>query len=103
MDTIAKLMQQAARKPGVGEVRICYFDTSPPSYHARALPDHDTAQRLVVAEFQAAGRESVSLNELVDTTARRVECQMHHGRGRTPEEALRNLLVDMAKPAPKAR
>ena len=102
MDITAKLMQQAARKPGVGEVRICYFDTSPPAYHARALPDHDTAQRLVVAEFQAAGRESVSLNELVDATARRVECQMHHGKGRTPEEAVRNLLVDMAKPAPKA-
>lgn len=60
------------------------------------------AQRLAVADFQAAGRESVSLNELANATARRVECQMHHGKGRTPEEAMRALLVAMAAPAAKA-
>lgn len=101
MDTIAKLMQQAARNPEVGEVRICYFNTSPPAYHARAMPNPDTAMRLAVAEFEAKGQESVSLPELTAAMNVKSERQLHHGKGRTPEEALRALLVEMAKPAPR--
>lgn len=98
MDVLTKLIQQAARKPGIGEVRICYFDTSPPTYHARAMPSPDTAMRLAVAEFEAKGQESVSMSELAAAASVKSERQLHHGAGRTPEEALRALLVEMAKP-----
>lgn len=99
MDAMTKLMQQAARKPGVGEVRICYFDTSPPAYHARAMPNPDTAMRLAVAEFEAKGCASVSLPELTAAVTARGQQQLHHGQGRTPEEAMRALLVEMCKGA----
>lgn len=98
MDTLAKLIQQAARKPGIGEVRICYFDTSPPTYHARAMPDPDTAMRLAVAEFEAKGAASVSLHELTDAMNVKRDRQLHHGQGRTHDDAVRALLVEMAKP-----
>ena len=101
MDITAKLMQQAARKPGIGEVRICYFDTSPPAYHARAMPTTDAATAATVAEFEGKGVASVGLAEFGAAVAKRMQEQVHHGKGRTPEEALRALLVEMAKPAPR--
>jgi hypothetical protein len=56
MDVLTKLIQQAARKPGVGEVRICYFDTSPPSGHWTAVPG-----RRCFATAQAAMRAADKL------------------------------------------
>lgn len=100
MDITAKLMQQAARKPGIGEVHICYFDTSPPTYHARAMPTMDAATTATVAEFEGKGVASVSPPEFGAAVAKRMQEQVHHGKGRTPEEALRALLVDMANREP---
>jgi hypothetical protein len=96
MDVLTKLIQQAARKPGVGEVRLCYFDTGA-SFYARALPDSDRAMRKAIAEFEVRGVKSITPAELSEASEEIGRRALYQGHGSTPEGAVRALLVEMSK------
>lgn len=90
---VAKLMREAQRLAGYGEVRLTLSPVS--GFYAHAYPDRDTAIQSVVRRMQESGNPPTSVTVISEAMADAVMTPLAYAKGGTPADAVEALLAKL--------